>query len=155
MSLKDFPALLIFGLLSTLTMAQQRGYGVISSALSSNSNKGTQIIGLPLAPHQNSFRLMQLYGMEQMEVLKLKTSSNPSYQIYPVPFENEFFIKSSIPITTFKIELRSLNNQLLQVVSFLEEDQIRCWVPNRHQGILIASLWINQQLVIKKILQKP
>lgn len=155
MSLKDFYALLIFVLLSTLTMAQQRGYGVISSALSSNSNKGTQIIGLPLAPHQNSFRLMQLYGMEQMEVLKLEKSSKPSYQLYPVPFEEEFFIKSTAPITSFTIELRSLDNQLLQVVSFLEEDQIRCWVPNRHQGILIASLWINQQLVIKKILQKP
>jgi len=154
-SLTDFPALLIFGLLSSLTMAQQRGYGVISSALSSNSNKGTQIIGLPLAPHQNSFRLMQLYGMEQMEVLKLEKSSKPSYQLYPVPFEEEFFIKSTAPITSFTIELRSLDNQLLQVVSFLEEDQIRCWVPNRHQGILIASLWINQQLVIKKILQKP
>jgi len=154
-SLKDFYALLIFVLLSTLTMAQQRGYGVISSALSSNSNKGTQIIGLPLAPHQNSFRLMQLYGMEQMEVLKLEKSSKPSYQLYPVPFEEEFFIKSTAPITSFTIELRSLDNQLLQVVSFLEEDQIRCWVPNRHQGILIASLWINQQLVIKKILQKP
>lgn len=140
---------------NTVFYAQTKGFDLISAAHMTQSQRGTQTVGLPVSTTQIKTN-SHFYGFEQ-SLLSTDISIETDefiLKIYPNPFNELFTVDHSSNISSYKLKVFTLDQIELPTEVFQAETKLTVRLNSNQTGVFLAFITINGNTFIKKIIRK-